>query len=68
MAEVLERLKSQKNEHGESLFDHLLKIVDKLSQPSKHNATSFDAFEVLSEFIRQNSFLYNHLKPEEAVY
>ena len=64
MAEVLEHLKSQKNEHGETLFDHLLSLADKLSQ--SHQA-SYDSFELLSEFVRQNTFLYNHLKPDSEL-
>jgi len=31
MAEILEQLKSHKNQYGETLFDHLLSIADKLN-------------------------------------
>jgi len=63
MAEVLRNLKEQKNEHGVSLFAHLVSVFNQLTE-SKTVLASYDQFELLSQSIKQNHFLYNSLKTD----
>ena len=63
MAEVLRNLKEQKNEHGVSLFAHLVSVFNQLTE-SKTVLANYDQFELLSQSIKQNHFLYNSLKTD----
>ena len=63
---IINMLKTHKNVYNVSLYDHLCKLFQKvLHDPGKYS--DFDNFELLSNLIKRNDFIYNSPRPDSEV-
>ena len=58
----LELMKSHKSEDGTSLFQHVSGLLNKIiNEPNKYS-DNLDFFELLSDYLKKNSFNYKNPK------
>ena len=63
---IVDMLKNYKSSEGVSLFQHLCNLFNKIANDQSKYA-NFDQFEILSDLVKKNQFLYKNPKTSEEV-